>query len=150
MMAAAEQLDALDTHIGGVTAGQVMQVWHRVEPLLKRVVKPDTGHTLDSVRYALLTGAMQLWVIEDFLGIVITSVEDRPSEKILFVPFMVGDNMKLWLDDWIEVQEAFGRANGCVALEFSGRKGWNKIGETKTDYKPLRTIFRRELTDGRQ
>ena len=141
-------VEQLETYIGGVPPEHVMTVWDRIEPLLHRVVKPDTGHTLDSVRYALLTGAMQLWVIDDFLGIVITSIEDRPSEKILFVPFMVGDNMKLWLDDWIEVQEAFGRANGCVALEFAGRKGWNKIGETKTNYKPLRAIFRRELTDG--
>lgn len=138
-------VEQLDTQIGGVPPEHVMAVWDRIEPLLQRVVKPDTGHTLDSVRYALLTGAMQLWVIEDFLGLVLTSIEDRPAEKILFVPFMVGDNMKLWLDDWIEVQEAFGREHGCVALEFSGRKGWNKISESKTNYKPLRTIFRREL-----
>lgn len=125
-----------------------MTVWHRIEPMLKRVVKPDTGHTLDSVRYALLTASMQLWVVDDFLGIVLTSIEERPSERVLFVPFMVGDNMQSWLDEWIAVQESYGRENGCNALEFHGRKGWNKVREHHQGYKPIRTIFRRELDNG--
>lgn len=138
----------IETAIGGVPPEHIMTVWERIEPMLERVVKPDTGHTLDSVRCALLMGDMQLWVIDDFVGVVLTSIENRPSERILFVPFMVGDNMKYWLDDWIEMQEAFGRDKGCTALEFHGRKGWNKVREHHPGYKPIRTVFRRELDNG--
>lgn len=140
----AEQYDG--TPIGVVEAPDVMAVWDKVEPILQRVVRPDTGHTLDSVRIALLMGHMQLWVIGDFQGVVVTQIENRPSENVLFVQFMAGDDMKVWLDDWIEVMEQFARYNNCTVVEFSGRKGWCKIAERQGEhYKPIRTTFRREL-----
>lgn len=131
--------------IGGVPSDHIMTVWERIEPMLKRVVHIDTGQTLDSVRMELLTARAQLWVIGDFQGLAITSIEDRPSQRVLFTPFLVGEKMSEWLDEWIEVQDNYARYNQCVAVEFSGRKGWNKIGEKKPEWKPVRTIFRREL-----
>ena len=47
--------------------------------------------------------------------------------------------------DWVHMQEEYGRANECVAIEFNGRKGWNKIGERFPEYKSKLIIFRKEL-----
>lgn len=138
--------DELQTPIGGVPSHKVVQVWDRVEPLLKRVVKPETGWSLQAVLTALQMGTFQLWVIGDFQAVVITQVQDRPEQRVFWVQFIVGDGMQDWLDDWIAVQEAFAREHKCAAVEFSGRKGWRKISEKQYEaYKPVLTIFRREL-----
>lgn len=145
-MNTAEQLESIP--IGGVTSDRVMMVWDRVEPLLARVVKPDTGQTLDSVRCDLLTTNAQLWVVGDFQGIFVTMIENRPAQKVLFVPFLAGEHMKDWIDEMSDLVEAFARYHECEAIEFSGRKGWNKIGENRPEWKAARTVFRRELSYG--
>lgn len=146
MSAAAETIfDEIDAKIGGVPPQLVVRVWPKVEPLLRRVVKPETGYSLDSILTALQLGAMQLWVVNDFQAAILTSVEQRPLHSVLFVPFLVGDNMDEWLDDWIAVQEEYARHNNCVAVEFQGRRGWNKVHEQHRDYKPIRTVFRKEF-----
>ena len=131
--------------IYGVPSDQVMQVWHRLEGLLKRVVRPETGETPETVLTDIQMRRKQLWVINDFQGVVVTAILDRPAHRILFVPYMAGDHMNEWLDEWVATQEDYARDTGCVAIEFNGRRGWNKIGERFPEYKPRQTIFRREL-----
>lgn len=131
--------------IGGVPSDLVMKVWPGVEPVLARVIKPDTGYTMQSVLNSLQLAKMQLWVIGNFQGVVITQIEDRPSQRILYTLFLAGNDMSEWIDEWCEVQDEYARHNGCAAVEFNGRKGWNKIGESKPEWKAIRTVFRREL-----
>jgi hypothetical protein len=140
--AVAEQLAP---EMGGIPSTKVADVWLAVEPLLKRVVLPNTGHTLQSVMTALLLAKMQLWVIGSFKGVVVTEIQDRPAERVLFTLFIAGSDMREWLDDWCDLQDEYARHNGCAAVEFNGRKGWNKIGETRPEWKPIRTVFRREF-----
>lgn len=143
-----EIFDEVTAAIGGVQAELLMPVWPKVEPVLRRAVKPVTGYTLESVLTELQTGHMQLWVVNDFQGVVITQIKVLPLHRVLWVMFMAGDHMDEWLDDWIAVQEAYARHNECVAVEFSGRQGWNKIAKRHREYKPTWTIFRRELDHG--
>ena len=148
MVANAEELfEQLSTPIGGVPPEMIMSVWDKAEPLLRRCVRPETGYTLETLLTALQFGKIQLWVIGDFQGVVCTQIKvnDPPVPPILWVQFLAGDHMDEWLDDWREVMEAFALANGCNAVEFAGRKGWNKIQERHPEYKATWTIFRREL-----
>ena len=140
-----EIFGGLDTPIAGVPSHHIMRVWERVEPLFKRVVKPETGWSLKALLTALQLGYIQLWIIGNFQGVVTTQILERPTEKVLWVQFMAGKNMVDWLDDWIKVQEAFARDRSCSVVEFSGRKGWKKICETHVAYRPISTTFRREL-----
>ena len=144
-MEAIEQAPESENQIGGVAPEHLMPIWAKIEPILARVVKPETGHSLDSVRMSLLSSHAQLWVVNDFQGVIVTTIEDRPTQRVLFTPFLAGDNMDEWLDDWIEVQDQYAQFHGCAAVEFSGRRGWNKIGESRPEWKPIRTIFRREF-----
>lgn len=137
--------EQIDTPIGGVHPEQVMAIWDRVEPILRRVVKPNTGYTLESVRQMLLTAQFQLWVVGDFKGVIVTQVQARHTGPVLWGQFMAGDNMKEWLSDWIAVQEEYARHLGCVAVEFCGRKGWNRVVEKHPEYKATWTVFRREF-----
>lgn len=136
----------LATPIGGVPAEHVLEVWPRVEPILKRVVKPQTGYNLDHVLTELQLRRWQLWVVGNFLAAVVTSIQVRPLHKVLWVHFIAGRDMDKWLDDWIAVQEAYAKANGCAAIEFAGRFGWEKIARAKKNgYRAILTTLRKEL-----
>jgi len=137
--------DEIETPIGGVPADQIMRVWPKVVPLLRRVVKPHTGYDLDSVLTALQFAKLQLWVIGDFQAIAVTEIQERPIHKVLWCQFVVGDHVDDWLDDWEKVQAEFAKASGCVAVEFSGRKGWHKFQQKYRNYKPVMTTYRKEL-----
>ena len=136
-----------DYPIGGVPPDQVMAVWHRVEPVLKRAVTPETGVTLDHILTALQRALMQLWVVGDFRGVAVTSIEQRPTQKVLFTQYLAGENFSEWIEDWVELSENYARYHDCVAVEFAGRKGWTRYLRTShPEYKQVRTIMRRELT----
>jgi len=138
--------DALDVPIGGVMPEQLLTVWPKVEPILARVVKPQTGYDLESVLTGLQLGMMQLWVIGDFLAVVVTTIQTRPLHNVLFMQFVAGTDMDSWLDDWITLVDEFARQQGCAAIEFGGRKGWNRrLARSHPEYKPILTIFRREF-----
>lgn len=135
----------LTTPIGGVPAEHVLEVWPRVEPILKRVVKPQTGYSLDNVLTELQLRRWQLWIVGNFDAAVITSIQVRPLHRVLWVQFMAGKNMEDWLDDWIAVQEAYAKANACKAIEFAGRLGWAKVQKKHSSYRPILTTYRKEL-----
>ena len=137
--------EEIRTPIGGVPSDRIAQVWDRVEPLLRRVVRRETGYTLPSVRVELQLGHAQLWVVGNFLAVAVTKIVPRPAESVLWVQFIAGTQMNDWLEDWIAVQEAYAREKGCSAVEFNGRRGWAKIREQHREYKPALTVFRREL-----
>jgi len=135
----------LTVPIGGVPSERIGAVWERVLPLLHRVIKPMTGYSTSALYSELISGLSQLWVIGDFQAIVVTSVQQRPLHKILWVQFLAGSKLGHWLDDWITVMEAFAKAHDCVAIEFSGRPGWNWIQKQHPDYRAVSTTFRKEL-----
>jgi hypothetical protein len=147
MQAVFEQIDAA---IGGVPSNRVLDVWERVEPMLARVVRPQTGYTLQSVLVDLQMAKSQLWIIGNFQTVVVTEIQQRPAERVLWVRFIAGSGMDEWLDDWVMVQEAYAQGNDCTAVEFSGRKGWNGINDRHPEYKAVLTTFRRELDVGRR
>ncbi len=137
--------DDLDNAIGGVPAAMLLVVWPRVEPLLRRVVKPITGYGLDDVLTRLQLEDWQLWIINDFQAIAITEIQTRPLGNVLWCQFIAGDSVNDWLPDWERVQAEFARSHNCEAVEFSGRRGWHKLQASYHDYKPIRTIYRKEL-----
>lgn len=138
-------LDELKIPIGGVPSSEIMKVWAKVEPILARVVKPHTGYDLDALLTSLQLAKSQLWIIGDFQAVGITEIQERPLHRVLWCQFVVGDNVDEWLDDWETLLAAYGREHNCVAVEFSGRKGWHKFQQRFRNYKPVLVTYRREL-----
>lgn len=120
-------------------------VFRKIEPMLKRVVKPDTGHTVEEVLQELALNYLRLWVIGDFNAIVITRIQHRPSERVLWVEWMVGAKLDEWIADWIEIQAEYARVQGCTAVEFNGRRGYKKYEPMFPNFKAVRTLYRQEL-----
>ena len=146
MVARAEEIfDDINTPIGGVPPDMVMTVWDTCVPLLRRVVKPDTGYDLDKLLTALQLASLQLWVIADFKAVCVTQVQDRPLHRVMWCQFIAGDDVAEWIDDWEKVLAEFGRAHDCVAIEFSGRPGWKIFQERFRKYKPKLVTYRKEI-----
>ncbi len=146
-MSAAEQevLQRIRTPIGGVMPDMAAAVWPKIEPLLDRVVTPDSGFSTAAILEGVKSGTMQLWVIGDFQAVVVSYIQVRPLHKVLWMQFIAGEEMREWLEDWIVFIEGFARHHDCEAIEFSGRKGWLRRLKSHPEYRPVMTIFRREL-----
>ena len=131
--------------IGAVAPGQIPYVWPRVVPLLEKVVRVQTGYTVEATRLELMFGELVLWVVGDFVAILLTAVQQRHSQKVLWVQFLAGEDMPAWLDDWIVVMENYAKAEGCKAIEFAGRPGWMRLHRRYPEYRTTMTTYRREL-----
>jgi hypothetical protein len=142
-MSEAEQFPPnLKAHIGGVPVNRIDLVWPRVARLFQRIDKAQVAYLYGEMK----AGKIQLWVVNDFEGVVGTSIEHRQYERVLFVDFLAGQNLRTWLDDWITVMETFARSHMCDAVEFRGRRGWRIFERRHQDYKPKFTIYRKELS----
>lgn len=125
---------------------QLAGIMPRLIPLLERVVKPETGHTVETVLSDLFGGFTLLWVMGDFEIITITRIQDRATERVLWNEWTVGDNLNKWSKIWMETQETYARSVGCRAIEFHGRLGYKKRYEKHfPTCKPIRTLYRQEL-----
>lgn len=123
----------------------MVRIWPRVESILRRVVIPESGWTLDHLLTALQLGKMQMFVVGDFDAVVVLSVNSLPLHKVLWIEFIAGSNMSEWLDDWKAVQDDVARHYGCKYIEFRGRKGWNRLNKHHPDFEAIQTIFRKEI-----
>lgn len=136
-----------DNHsqVGGVPTDKVSLVWDKVAPILKTVIKPETGMNLDCVYRELLTGNAQLWVVNDFEGVVVSHILYRPLDKVLRATWLAGSNMNAWLRDCEQMLEEFARHHECTAMIMQGRKGFRAYEKEFRDYKPAQTVYYKDL-----
>lgn len=133
------------SHVGGVPTDKLGLVWHRVAPILETVLTPDTGINLDVVFREIATGSAQLWVVNDFQGVVVTHIVTRPLDKILRATWLAGTGMKAWLRDCEQELEKFARTHECDGISMQGRKGFRAYEKEFTDYKPAQTVYFKRL-----
>lgn len=79
------------------------------------------------------------------LGFVLTEVTQYAAERVLSVVLLWGDRLDEWKDDAVTRLEAFGRAQGCVAIEALARLGL----ERALGWKRTRVLLRKEISHGR-
>ena len=146
MQANEKILEEIDTHIWGLMPAQVPMAAGRLLPLLRKVVKPDTGHTPEGILQAMANGVLATWIIGDFKAFTCTEVQERETGRVLWNTWMAGDDLDEWIDDWMRVQEAFARHMNCTAIEFAGRKAYErKYMPTFNKFRAIRTVYRQEL-----
>ncbi len=146
MEANAKVLDTIDTHIWGLMPAQIPAVADRLLPLLQKVVKPETGHTPESVLQEMADGYLATWIIDDFKAFTCTVIQERVTGNVLWNAWLAGEDMDDWVSDWLTVQHAFARHMGCVAIEFAGRKGYaRKYMPHQEGWREIRTVYRQDL-----
>jgi len=105
--------------------------WDMIRPWVARCLK-ETGRedkfTVQWVMEQLLTDQMQLFIVGDDDGIVITERMEYPTGLCILDGWSVcGDNMDDWIADCVRDLKIFALANGCSGLCLQGRPGWVKI-----------------------
>ena len=128
----------------GIPTIYVNQVWSQVEPILKDVIE-ESDDTVESTRQAVLDGTYHLWIIGDYSAVAVTQIIERPKRRIAWIQFIAGKDMNIWFDAWIEALEHYAQNEDCAAIEFAGRKGWLRHAKKHPEYKPTKTLFRREF-----
>ena len=140
-----EAAHEINYEVSGVPREYVLKVYPAIEALLKKVVKPQTGFTIDAVVTGLQLGHMQLFVIGEFDGIAITNVQDRPLQRVLWVHFVAGENADEWIHQLHDALASYAREIGAEAIEFAGRPGWKKYQDQFPDYRAVQVVWRKEL-----
>ena len=120
--------------------------WDKIEPLVKKSVNYSGGrHTVDTTKYLLEKGMMQLFIVfksvKDIEAIIITQKAIYPAKTILTIVLCGGRNMSKWAGEAIETTMKYAKENGCTGVEVMGRPGWRKIFNKHVKYKESYVLF---------
>ncbi len=117
----------------GVAAGAIPLWWRAARPLVARAAdRSDGRYRADDVLAARLRREMQLWVAVDrsdperIEALCVTEIAAYPQEKRCGLVFCAGRDAARWISHLDDIA-AWARAQGCAALEFQGRTGWERL-----------------------
>jgi hypothetical protein len=101
--------------------------WEEAWPLLEPAAARSGLHTKESVLAALMTGAWQLWVVEDdrMLLAVTTEIAEYPARSIASVELLGGERFDECLR-LFPIIEAWAKECGCDRFVIHGRIGFAK------------------------
>jgi hypothetical protein len=119
------------------------QVWPLVEPLIERATLYSDGLlNAGDMRKGIEDGSRQLWVIwgdnRALAGLVTEIINDT-----CFIWAIGGERMSEWLPLHKQL-EAWAKANGCDAVHFFGRQGWERVLRHE-GYERRLVVMRKEL-----
>jgi hypothetical protein len=118
--------------MGGIPSTLARAAWPAVAPVLARAIAraPDR-YSLETTLAMIEARRLQLWAAgcsrsdgADVQSVLVTELADYPLAKACRYVFAAGV-----LEDFIEavpLVEGWARAEGCGAVEFNGRRGWEK------------------------
>jgi hypothetical protein len=114
----------------GIQCTEVDSVWAEVRPWIEEAALTTRGKwDAEDIRAGLLTGEDQLWIWKTptAFAVGITRLANYPKQRVCTLRIVTGTNMAEWAVPCIETIEAWGRANGCHAMEFQARPGWKQF-----------------------
>lgn len=116
--------------LAGVPYTMIDHVWPRIEHyIVKTLLYSDNKYDLDSIKKCLLERDMQLWIAlqgVNILSYTITRIVHYPKQQRLQIAFMGGEHLNKW-KHFVEDLMQWARDQGCVAIEASGRPGWERV-----------------------
>ncbi len=105
----------------------------KIIPMIKPAVdKNERNVSIDNVVEDILDTRSLMWAvyIEDTLSAAFTtSVVLHPQRKTLFIEFMGGVNMTVWMKTALEVLKKLAKDGGLDGIEADGRVGFSKIAK---------------------
>lgn len=109
-----------------------------IYPYIKQWVEPAVATSngkfaTEDVLRAIMSGAMQLWVIADErpMAIVISEIAIFPRMKVCRLICCTGEHREKWIHFLADI-ENWARHMGCEQMLCIARKGWARL---LTDYK---------------
>lgn len=126
--------------ISDVPLSHIPFVWPNVHDYVRRALDEDvTGRRYEpgDIRDVVMSGQAKLWVAFDterheFDAAMVTEIIDYPQSRECRIWLTGGNNMKLWLEEWVSTVAAYARHHGCARLATCGRKGWLRATNAKS------------------
>lgn len=114
----------------GIERDEIGAVWDEVRPWIARACETSRGKfDADDIRSSLLDGTNQLWIWKTptAFAVGITCLSNYPQQRVCNLRIVTGTNMAEWYEPCIETIERWAKANGCDAMEFQARPGWERL-----------------------
>lgn len=106
-----------------------MKFWPEVEPLIQEALLGDDRLTTAQIKDLIEEKKMQLWGIHDGVlrAVMVTEMVDYLNLRAVRIVTVTGMESEQWLDVLIKTLEEWGGEHGAHILEFTGRKGWERV-----------------------
>jgi hypothetical protein len=114
----------------GIQRDQISEVWPEVCPWIEAAAETTRGKwDAEDIRAGLLTGEDQLWIwkTDTAFAVGVTRLANYPKQRVCNLRIVTGTSMAEWAQPCIETIEAWARENGCHAMEFQARPGWERF-----------------------
>lgn len=131
----------------GIQRSEINAVWEEVRPWLEAACETSRGKfDAEDIRAGLLSGEDQLWIWKSptAFAVGITRLSNYPKQRVCNLRIVTGENMAEWAQPCIETIEQWARANGCHAMEFCARGGWERF-LTRRGYDRTHVFLERTL-----
>lgn len=117
------------------------EAWDDIGPLLEQFERLTGAFGAEQVKAAAKESKQQVWGVWDgkkATSVVVTEIIETPRGKVCQVVVYVGslDGM----EELFKVGQEWAKEIGCIAMRYSGRKGWLRKG-----FKQTGVIAEREL-----
>lgn len=117
-------------HISPIPRQMAIDEWPVLEYWLRPAIRHASGrYDLDDLFSMIQDDEAQVWVAVDgakINGVLVTQIIDYPKKSTLFIVCMAGKNFHLWDNVVHDYLIPFAIQNECQAIEFFGRKGWER------------------------
>lgn len=113
-----------------ICVGLDLKYWNQVKDNIQEALSQDGGRlSIDDMHEFIKTNAMQLWAIHDgnIHAVMTTEIINYKQMRAVRIITVTGKDLEEWLDLLIETISAWGAENGATAIEFVGRKGWERV-----------------------
>lgn len=78
------------------------------------------------------------------VGSALLEIATFKTKRVLHCIHFAGDEMELWVDEWMETWKALARELGCNVISIKGREGWARYAR-KHGFKHTYTIMHLEV-----
>lgn len=112
-----------------ICVGLDLAYWPQVKDDIAEALSRDGGRLgIDDMYGFIQDQSMQLWAIHDgdIHAVMTTEIVNYMQMRAVRIVTVTGKDSEQWLDLLIETVSAWGAENGAHAVEFVGRKGWEK------------------------
>jgi phage tail sheath gpL-like len=126
--------------VAAVSEAYWPDVRHLLLPAIERAGEYDEAEVLRQIEAA----EAQLWLVTEGVKIhaaVVTSIAVHSSGRVCLIWLIGGNDAAAWIDG-IETIERAAADAGCVAMEISGRPGWQKM---LPEYRRTAIVLRKAL-----
>lgn len=108
--------------------------WDLVKDEIAKALDEAGGRvSADDIYERIQDKRIQLWALhnDQIKAVMTTEIINYPQMRCVCIYTVTGENMHEWLDTLIQTINDWGAGLGCHAIEFCGRKGWEKVLEPK-------------------